>query len=52
MSLMIYYAKSMMYILELLRDRNKTRFTYRVDVDNDDNELAKKYGVQAAAINL
>ena len=25
---MIHYVKSMMYILELLRDGNKTRFTY------------------------
>ena len=44
---MSHYLKSIMCILELLGDGNKTiSITCSVGLDNDDdNELAKKYGV-------
>ena len=46
---MNHYLKSTMCILELLRDGNMTISIHTIYLDD---ELAKKYGVQTATINL
>ena len=53
---MSHYVKNDVHIRSIRRwkhDYQYSRFTCSVDVDNADNdELAKKYGVRTATINL